>query len=343
MARVLVVDDERGLRETMALFLEKEGHSCAKAQDVQSALDAVAAEPFDVVVSDIVMPGRDGLDLLRVIREATPRSHVILVTGEPSVDTASEAVRAGAFDYLAKPVSRSRLCNAVLGAARLKQAEDEAVTHRENLERLVEDRTRSLRDTVEKLQATLRNTIEVLSRAMETRDPYTAGHQRRVTNLACAIGESLGLPDAGISALRSAGLVHDIGKLSVPAEILAKPARLTKAEFDIVRAHSVTGFEILAGLDFGAPVADMVRQHHERLDGSGYPDGLAADGILVESRILAVADVVEAMSSHRPYRPALGLDVALAEIGRGKGIIFDSEAVDACTGLLRGGGFTLEK
>jgi putative nucleotidyltransferase with HDIG domain len=178
-----------------------------------------------------------------------------------------------------------------------------------------------------------------MSRMVESRDPYTAGHERRVAELAAAIGGDMGMAGADLEAMRLAGTIHDIGKIAVPAEILSKPGRLSELQFSLIQAHPTTGFEILADVDFGRPVAEMVLQHHERLDGSGYPRALAGADILPEARILAVADVVEAMSSHRPYRAALGMEAALAEIRAHAGVKYDAEVVASCVRLFEEHGF----
>ena len=188
--------------------------------------------------------------------------------------------------------------------------------------------TAQLRDSMER-------TIGVLAEAMEVRDPYTAGHQFRVAQLARAIAQELGLPAEMAQGIYFGGLIHDFGKISIPAEILSKPGKLTKIEYDLIKQHSKVGSEIVRSVAFPWPVADMIRQHHERLDGSGYPDGLKGEAISAEGRILAVADVMEAMMSHRPYRPALGIESALKELGRGRGTSYDPAAVDACVALFR--------
>ncbi|BAE52244.1 HD domain-containing phosphohydrolase [Paramagnetospirillum magneticum] len=180
------------------------------------------------------------------------------------------------------------------------------------------------------LERALEGTIEAVASTIEVRDPYTAGHQRRVAEIAVAIGRQLGLPAETLKGLRVAGTIHDIGKIGIPAEMLTRPGRLSALEFDIIRNHSADGCEILNGVDFPWPIADMVRHHHERMDGSGYPDGLKGDEILFEARILAVADVVEAIASDRPYRAALGLDAAMREIIAHSGTLFDAAVVDAC-------------
>jgi PAS domain S-box-containing protein/putative nucleotidyltransferase with HDIG domain len=196
-----------------------------------------------------------------------------------------------------------------------------------------------VRRQAEQLRRTVEGAVLAMSQVVETRDPYTAGHERRVAELATVIGRDLGLTAAELDGLRLGALIHDIGKISVPAEILAKPGRLSDVEFNLIKQHSRAGYEILSVIDFGRPVAEMVLQHHERLDGSGYPQGLTAQDLLQETRILAVADVVEAMSSHRPYRAALGRDAALAEIRDGAGTRYDADVVAACERAMVEGGF----
>jgi PAS domain S-box-containing protein/putative nucleotidyltransferase with HDIG domain len=193
-----------------------------------------------------------------------------------------------------------------------------------------------------RIQATMESTIQALASTVEFRDPYTAGHQRRVAQLAKAIGREMGLSDDCVNGLYLAAIVHDIGKIRVPAEVLTRPGKLSRVEFELVKAHVEAGYDILKSIDFSWPIADIVHQHHERLDGSGYPNGLTSDDLLLESRILSVADVVEAIASFRPYRPALGVDVALAEIEAGRGALYDSEVVDACIRQFREKSFAFE-
>ncbi|MEA3238735.1 MAG: PAS domain S-box protein [Candidatus Bipolaricaulota bacterium] len=193
----------------------------------------------------------------------------------------------------------------------------------------------------EHLKKTLGDTIRVVGLTTEMRDPYTARHQERVTNLACAIAREMSIPEGQIEGIHAAGLMHDIGKIAIPAEILTKPSQLSELEFQLIRRHPEVAYSILKNVEFPWPIAQIVLQHHERMDGSGYPNGLKGDQILLEARILAVADVVEAMSSHRPYRAALGLDAALDEIKQGKGRLYDPDVVDACLALFEKG-FTFE-
>jgi PAS domain S-box-containing protein/putative nucleotidyltransferase with HDIG domain len=199
-----------------------------------------------------------------------------------------------------------------------------------------------LKESVEKLQRTFEMTINALVTAVETRDPYTAGHQKRVTDLACAIANEMGLAKDKIEGVRLAGTIHDIGKIQIPYEILTKPTSLSKIESVMIKMHPQVGFDIIKEIEFPSPVAQTVLQHHEKIDGSGYPAGLSGDEILIEARIIAVADIIEAMSSHRPYRPALGIDAALSEAIKFKGIFYDPEVVDACLKLFREKKYTLK-
>jgi len=184
------------------------------------------------------------------------------------------------------------------------------------------------------MRRTMDGIIHAVSLVIETRDPYTAGHQRRVAELASAIARKMGLAEWEVTGVHAAALLHDVGKIAVPSEILSKPGKVNQYEFSIIRNHCQIGYEIIREIDFPWPVATAILQHHERWNGSGYPAGLAGTDIILEARILGVADVVEAMSSHRPYRPSLGLESALEEIAGGSGILYDAAAAEACLELL---------
>jgi putative nucleotidyltransferase with HDIG domain len=187
----------------------------------------------------------------------------------------------------------------------------------------------------------LQATVQSIALIVEAKDPYTSGHQERVSHLAEAIAKEMGLTEDRQDFVRTASIIHDLGKVSVPSELLSKPTKLSELEFNIIKVHSQAGYNILKDIDFPWPVADVVLQHHERMNGSGYPHGLEGDDIFLEARILAVADVVEAIAFHRPYRPLLGIDFALEEISRNKGILYDADAVDACLKLFQEKSYTL--
>ncbi len=243
------------------------------------------------------------------------------------------------------------------------EAEDELKKHRDHLEEIVEERTadlvklnvqlkqevaerklaeEKLRQSYIILQQNLDKIVNVMSLTVEERDPYTAGHQRRTTDLALAIAREMGLSKHQIKGLQMAGFIHDIGKISIPAEILSKPGKLNEAEILLIRRHPQVGYEILKKIDFPWPVDLIVLQHHEKMDGSGYPKGLSGEETLKEARILCVADVVETIASHRPYRPGLGLDKALEDITENRGILFDPHVVDACLTLFQNKDFQFE-
>ncbi len=193
----------------------------------------------------------------------------------------------------------------------------------------------------EQLMASLESSIAAISATVEMRDPYTAGHQRRMADLAAAIGRELGLPEDQVHGIHLAGTVHDLGKIRIPAEILCNPGQLNDTEYQLIMLHPQAGYDILKKISFPWPIAQMVLQHHERLDGTGYPFGLKGESILLEARILAVADAVEAIASHRPYRAGHGIEVALSEIAGKRGTLYDQTVVDACVRLFRERGYTL--
>ena len=193
--------------------------------------------------------------------------------------------------------------------------------------------------SLEKLSNSLRQTIEAIALTVEMRDPYTAGHMTRVSELCVAIGKEMGFSKSCVEGLRFGGTIHDLGKIYIPAEILNRPGELSAAEFDLIKTHPQVGYEIIKGIDFPWPIAEMVRQHHERRDGSGYPKGLVGDNIIMEAQVLAVADVIEAVASHRPYRPALSIEDGLDLISKGRDSLYNAEVVDACIKLFKEDGF----
>jgi PAS domain S-box-containing protein/putative nucleotidyltransferase with HDIG domain len=202
--------------------------------------------------------------------------------------------------------------------------------------------TRQVQKSMERWRKALEGIIQSMALTLEMRDPYTAGHQQRVASLVSAIAEEMGFSEERIEGVRTAAMIHDIGKISVPAEILSKPGVITEIEFSLIKTHSRMGYDILEGIEFPWPIAQMVFQHHERINGSGYPDGLPGKDIMMEAKILGVADVVEAMASHRPYRPSLGSDKALEEILKNRGILYDPEVVDACIKIFKKNNFRFD-
>lgn len=342
MSRILVIDDEPSMRITLQAFLEKDGYQVSVANDAISAYEMINFNHYDVVLTDIIMPGMTGIELLTKIRQHSDSVQVIVMTGEPTVGTAVNAVKHGANDYLSKPIDRETLLKTVKQAAQIKflhdeneSLEKERIRYLSELENIVSLRTKEL-------QTSMQSIVLLCSTVIELRDPYTAGHQRRVGNLSAAIAKRLGLSESIVTNVRITGYLHDIGKLVVPTEILTKPGRLNSFEMGLIRTHSEQGFDMLELVKLPGNVAEIVYQHHERLDGCGYPRGLKDHEILDEACILAVADVVEAMMSHRPYRPALGIDLALEEITSNIGILYRPNVVEACVKLFEEDDYALD-
>ncbi|MFA0889776.1 MAG: PAS domain S-box protein [Synergistales bacterium] len=271
----------------------------------------------------------------------------LIVPGESKVEAADFTLRADrgervSFEGVRRRKDGTLLDVSFLGVPIVSEAGQLGVyaiyrdiTARKAAERALLANREDLRRSLQRMDRAWRQTVEVLSSTAEARDPYTAGHQRNVAHLAGAVAREMGQGERFVEGVVLAALVHDIGKIVVPAEILSKPGRLTPLEFDLIRVHPEAGSSILRSIDLPWPLAEIVRQHHERLDGSGYPNGLSGGDILKEARVIAVADVVEAMASHRPYRPALGVDRALEEISSGRGRLYDEQVVDACLALFR--------
>lgn len=313
---VLYVEDDEEIRELLSRFLRRWVGTLHTATNGQEGAQAFLEHKPDVVVTDIKMPVMDGLEMASAIKASSQEVPIIVITAYSERDYFIRAIEIGVDQYVTKPVNTDVLLLAIHKSARHH-------FHRREIEK------------AEKLAVdALEQTIGVLSRAIEMRDPYTDGHQKRVALLAAAIAEEMGLSADTITGIRLGSLVHDVGKIRVPSEVLSCPRKLSKNEMDFIRTHPDAGFEILKGTTFPWPVARMVIEHHERLDGSGYPNGLKDGNIAIEARIIAVADTVEAMTSFRPYRPALGIEAAVAEIRKGRGIIYDSEVVDSCIRVL---------
>ncbi len=330
MIRILIVEDENPVADLLKQILEKAGYTCALAFNSTQAREYLDKEQFELILTDIRMPGESGLDLLKSVLPGCPNTAAIVITGYDDSRIAEIALSLGVYDYIIKPFRKNDVLISVANALLRRKLDIEGRTKRQLLEKKISGQSKSLHENMTKLRKSLDGAIRAIALTVEMRDPYTAGHQERVAVLASAIAKELGFSDRKISVIQMAGTVHDIGKISVPAEILAKPHSLTANEFNLIKVHSEVGFNILKNIESPWPIAQIVLQHHERMNGSGYPQGLVGENILMESRILAVSDVVEAMSSYRPYRPAPGIEKALREISENKGILYDSSVSDAC-------------
>ncbi len=375
--RILAVDDESSIlmlyEETLRPESNPNHFSLTLCSQAEEALDTVRraveeGKPFTVAFLDVRMPpGPDGVWLAEQIRALDPYIEIVMVTGYSDTKPDEIASRVPPSDkllYLQKPFHNLEIQHFAASLSTKWLGERELRKIHDDLEGRIEQRTIELiklneqlkqdivrrenaeaeaQSTLAKLRSAMGGVVQAMALTVERRDPYTAGHQRRVSDLARGVAAEMGLPSHQIDGIRMAGLIHDLGKICVPAEILSKPGQLTEVEHTLIKDHPQVGYEILKGIEFPWPVAQIVLQHHERIDGSGYPAGLVGDDIIIEAKTLAVADVVEAMASHRPYRPTLGRDMALEEISKNRGVKYDPYVVDACVKLLTEKGFKFRK
>jgi len=332
MSNILVVDDEESVRRLLNRMLSRGGYECTLAADAAEARKFIKDRNFELILCDVAMPGESGIDFIRYVAAEYPDTATIMVTAVDDPEIAETAMEAGVYGYMIKPFNPNEVIISIRNSLRRRELELASRVYRMDLEQKVEERTAELRKT-------LNGTIYALTMTVEMRDPYTAGHQQRVSDLSSVMATEMGFSKDEIMGVRMAGVLHDIGKIAIPAEILSKPGLLNKTEFELIKNHSQVGYDILKTIQFPWPLSQIVLQHHERIDGSGYPNGLLGKEILIESRILGVADVVEAMASHRPYRAALGIDKALEEISINKGKLYDAEVVNACLRVFKDKGF----
>jgi cyclic di-GMP phosphodiesterase len=323
VSRCLVVDDEPRLRRVLVRLLEGEGFTCREAGSGTEALELLDQEPAPLVISDLRMPQMDGVALLREIIARWPDTAVIMVTAVAEVESAVACLHLGALDYVAKPFHLDEVRARVMQALDKRRLKLELEGYRQHLEDRVKEQARRIEElSLERLQA--------LVHFLEEKDTYLRGHSVRVTKYAVGIGRRLGLAQDVLDVIALGAELHDIGKIGVSEAVLHKPGKLTDAEYRHIMEHPAIGARILAPLMRDTPIAlAIVRHHHERLDGKGFPDGLHADAIPLEVRVVTVADSFDAMTSLRPYRPAMSLEAAIKELQVWKGRQFDSEIVDA--------------
>jgi putative nucleotidyltransferase with HDIG domain len=334
--RLLVVDDDEAVRELLADGLDAFGYRVVTASGIDEAFEIVRHEPLRLVLSDIDMPGGDGIQLLNRIKQQLPDLDVIMVTGAVDADTAIQAIRQGASDYVTKPFNLDEVQIVVERTLEKRRLIFENRAHQERLEELVQQRTQQLvekKQEVEKLycelEGTYEATLQALVTALDLRDNETHGHSYRVVEYAVEVAEAMGVVEPDLSWIRRGAILHDVGKIGVRDAILRKPGKLTAVEWEEMRRHPEMGFQMLKHIPFLEPALDIVLHHQERYDGTGYPHGLRGEQIPLGARIFAVVDTFDAMSSDRPYRTALGLDQVRDEIARCSGTQFDPRVVDA--------------
>lgn len=353
---ILLIDDEEPILELMTMTLEREGFDLHTTTSAVEGLDILKRSPdISLIISDQMMPGMTGVQFFAEARKIAPGAMRVLLTGYADTEAIIEAVNTGGIHlYIKKPWRKDDLLSAInqlLSKAELlienrrldelvKKQNAELLELNKSLEEKVrlktlhlDQRAAELKASFEKIHVILDGTVLAMSKIVESRDPYTAGHQQQVARISCRIAREMKLPRDRMEAIQISGSLHDIGKISIPSEILTKPGRLSHLEMEMVKTHAQNAYDILKTIDFPYPIAQIILQHHERMDGSGYPQGLKGKDILLEARIISAADVIEAMSAHRPYRPALGIETAIDEITRCRGKLYDADVVDACLSI----------
>jgi len=320
---ILIVDDNP-INIDLLLDILKGLYRFGVAKNGAKALEYLEKNKPDLILLDVMMPEIDGFEVCEKLK-ADPRFNdieVIFITALSDAKYIAQGFEIGAVDYITKPFKSAEVKARVQTHMSLKKMKE--ALNKQNI--MLEDQVKN--KTIQ-LQEMFDATVGGMALMAESRDPYTAGHQHRVAQYACDISRNMGLSDDQMESIRIAGLLHDIGKIRTPVSLLNRPGKLLKAEWELIKTHPVVGFKILKQIPFPWPIAEIVYQHHERVDGSGYPRGLDKDNIRLEAKILAVADVMEAISSHRPYRPALPIESAYNEIKNQRGKLFDGNVVDS--------------
>jgi putative nucleotidyltransferase with HDIG domain len=335
-ASILVVDDEDFVREIICRKLGGSGFECDSAPSAEDALAKIAQNDYDCVLSDIHMPGMSGVELLRQIKLQNQDLAVILITGAPDIDAALKAMRLGAYDHLSKPLNLAALEMTVDRALEKKRLVEENREYQHNLESMVKERTKQLSAANEDLHRLFTGSIKALAQALEAKDEYTQGHSARVAEESVNIARYLSLSDTEVRRMWLAGYLHDIGKIGIKEAILNKPGKLDEEEWDLIQQHPVVAGRILGPIPELSDVIDIIVHHHERYDGTGYPDGLEGNSIPLGARILAVADTYDALTSRRPYRDPLALEEAHRILGEAAGTYLDPVIARAFLNLKRG-------
>jgi response regulator RpfG family c-di-GMP phosphodiesterase len=326
---LLVVDDDDAVRATISKLLGDEGYTCHQAGGAGEALDLLRAGEVPLVISDMRMPGHDGMWLLERIREDHPDTAVIMLTGFGDTEAAVDCLRRGAVDYLLKPPRVVNLVRAVERALSRRRLELARQRYQRNLEQRVREKTAELSAALREIETAYANTLSALVAALDAREHETGDHSQRVVRYTLAIARRMGLPEADLPDLSRGALLHDIGKIGVPDSILLKPGKLTEEEWLEMRKHPLTGWGILEPIPFLKVPASILVAHHERPDGKGYPHGLTGDAIPIGARIFSIADTFDAMTSNRPYRKGGPVERARDEISRCTGTQFDRACAEA--------------
>ncbi|MEW5739056.1 MAG: HD domain-containing phosphohydrolase [Myxococcota bacterium] len=327
--RILIVDDDESVRDVISVLLREEGYNCVTASGAEAALDVAKGDDTPLVISDMKMPGKDGLWLLEAFRDQHPDTSVIMLTGYGDTESAVDCLRRGAVDYLLKPPKLTDLIRSIERALAKRRVELARKRYQKKLERKVRDRTTELRNALKDVSTTYQNTLLALVSALDAREHETSDHSQRVVEYTVAIAQRMSIKGQELDEIGRGALLHDIGKIGVPDAVLLKPGKLTPDEWIEMRKHPDIGFNMIAPIPFLNTPAQIVLSHQERFDGEGYPRKLRKEEIHIGARIFAVADTLDAMTSDRPYRKGTSFANAIAEIARCAGTQFDPEVVKA--------------
>jgi len=326
--RVLIVDDEPAACKLLSLILAAPAFRCATTCTAEEAMVALQREPFDAIISDLQMPGLSGMELLTEVRHHHPHMAFLVTTGVDDVDVGVKAMRSGADDYLVKPLHESAVVASLENALQKRRLAQEVEHYRHHLEELVAARTDQLQAALQQIQQSYEDTLQALGAAIDLRDNETGGHSQRVCRYSLEIARAMGWQTKQLGTLARGAYLHDIGKLGVPDGILLKPGSLTPEERKIMQRHAQIGFDLVKDIPFLADATDVVLMHHERFDGTGYPQGLKGEDIPLSARIFAIADALDAITSERPYQRASPFESAREIISRLSGTAFDPQIVN---------------
>jgi len=321
--RILIVDDEERICSDLARRLTQDGYSCMTAKNIREAFSQFYGSAFSLILFDIEMAEMNGIEFLKKIKAMDAGMLIVMMTKVPRIEMALEAVRLGAYDFIIDPSNSDLVALSVKRALEKKRLEEELEIHRTNLENLIGERTSRLQEAYRVLKKTRLDSVKVLVEAIDAKDPYTRGHSNRVSKISVEVAAQFGFTEDQLEILEYGALLHDIGKIGIKDEILQKPGRLSSKEYQHIQEHPLIGVKIVEGVEFFRDKIPMIRNHHERFDGSGYPDGLVGEAIPLEARIVSIADAFDAMTSLRPHRRAMPLEDALMEMGKGRGTQFD--------------------
>jgi putative nucleotidyltransferase with HDIG domain len=328
-AKILIVDDEENVRSILLRHLSQDFADCVTSHSAFDALNKIKKDHYSLVISDVMMPGMSGMELLRFIKKHDADTAVIMLTGVMDITTAVDSLRMGACDFITKPFELSSIRRAVDRALERRQLLLENRYYQQELEKKVRERTLELNGALQNIEESYRMTLEALVTALDAREHETRAHSQRVREYTLTLAGQLGLSDEELVQVGRGALLHDVGKIGVPDSILLKPGVLTTEEWVEMRKHPRIGYDILRNIKFLSPAAEIVLCHQERWDGKGYPSGLAGTDIPLGARIFAVADTMDAMTSDRPYRRALSFRDTFSEIARCSGTQFAPRVVEA--------------